>query len=78
LFNFSFLAMASPFCRAQGKFQSQIARPNAKIYRLVPIKTHVSRGFGVNASQPNDSRGRWIRRRSKFGNPPQDVSEHLP
>jgi hypothetical protein len=42
---------------------------------LVPIKTHVSRGFGVNASQPNASRGRWIRRRAQFRDQPQDVAE---
>ena len=60
---------------AQGKFQSQIARSNAKIYRLVPIKSHVRRETLHNRTM---SRGRWIRRRSKFGNPPQDVSEHLP
>ena len=42
---------------------------------LVVIKTHVPPGFGVNASQPNVSRGRWIRWRSKFGNQPQNVAD---
>jgi hypothetical protein len=41
------------------------------------IKTHVSRRFGVNASQPNASRGRWIRWRSKFRDEPQNVGEQI-
>jgi hypothetical protein len=45
---------------------------------LVMIKTHVSPGFGLNASQPNALRGHWIRWRSKFGNQPQNVAEQIP
>ena len=45
---------------------------------LVVIKTHVSRGFRWNTCQPNTSRGRWIRWRSKFRDEPQNVGEQIP
>jgi hypothetical protein len=42
------------------------------------IKTHVSPGFGVNASQPDALRGHWTRWLPKFGNQPQNVAEQIP
>jgi hypothetical protein len=44
---------------------SHIAGPNSKIYRFGFDQDARLPGFGVNPSQPNASRGRWIRWRSK-------------